>query len=164
MTKNKTQGKKMPLGDGKTQNVSFCVLSFSKDQLPIQMEVGEAIWQFWLSEPLSCDVLVSQHRPKWIDLLMVLSSYWNTICSVACRQGGSAALIEFSCHAFSSQPQSLTLLLLGKSGHNIKQTDNVQRQIKVTVRWFTKVFFFIWDVQKKGFAFLLLGREYQHKV
>lgn len=33
----------MPLGDGKTQNVSFYVLSFSKDQLPIQMEVGEAI-------------------------------------------------------------------------------------------------------------------------
>lgn len=85
-------------------NVSFCMLSFRKDQLPIQMEGGVAIWQFWLSKTLSSDVLVSQHRPKWIDLLIVLSSYWNTICSMACRQGGLTVQIEFSCRVFSFQP------------------------------------------------------------
>ena len=91
----KRQSEKMPLVDGRTQTRTLCMLFFNKDQLPIHTEGGVAIWQFWLSKHLSADVLVSQHGPKWIDLLIVPSSYCNTICSMACHRRDLTVRIEF---------------------------------------------------------------------
>lgn len=61
------------------------------------MEGGVASRQFFLSSPLSS---VSQNRTKLINLFVVLSSYCNNICSMACCQGGLTVQIDISCCVF----------------------------------------------------------------
>lgn len=77
-------------GTWQWQNVSLRMLSLpQKKQLSFHMKGGVAIWQFWLGTVQLSTAMRNTPNTgtKWMDLLIVLSSYCNTICSMAGHRG-----------------------------------------------------------------------------